>query len=80
VNYIKVKDAYDKQDADQINVQLKRMQELEEEQKDMLKMQQEKASAQSLQIIDNLDNYEKTSAKGDDTEKKEQSTPTRQST
>lgn len=56
------------------------MQELEEEQKNLLKMQQEKASAKSLQIIDNLDNYDKTSVIGHDVEKKEQSTPTRQST
>lgn len=80
MNYIKVKDAYEKQDADQINAQLKRMQELEEEQRNLLKMQQEKASAKSLQIIDNLDNYDKTSVIGHDVEKKEQSTPTRQST
>jgi hypothetical protein len=31
VNYIKVKDAYDKQDTEKINVHLNKMQELEEE-------------------------------------------------
>lgn len=48
VNYIKVKDAYEKQDVERISAQLKRMQELEEEQNNLLKMQQEKASAKSL--------------------------------